>query len=676
MGRFNFRIGTKLGLTAGIGVVLVGGMLANQLYGNRLIAESSRSVSANYTNKSSAQTADSGMIRAQLAIREISAARSAAELDESTQMFRASIDAAGREIEATGLRAKRPQVKELYLGTKTLIDQYLGLGSQLAAAQKTSIDALSKSTDATAAWTHALDQLLSSSALTSSANRAGLEAELNDAGALFKAADAALWRFASTGAPASKDEVAQRIEGAIEALKRTRTLAGDNQITAAIDQLAAAVDHFKSSAHQAAETQHQKNQLFADRLRPLASEIGTRVSKAVAYGNEFAQERQVELLATMSSVTDVALMVGLLVVLMLIGSALFSVFNIARPIRRIGDVLLELANGNKAVDIPYIERVDEVGDNARAAHTFKNNLIRMEAMEAEQKDQEAVASTRRKAEMIKLADAFQAAVGGIVNSVSSASHQLEAAAGTLTGTANQTQELSGMVAAASEEASTNVGAVASAAEEMSASVTEIGRQVHDSSRIAGDAVQQAQRTDVRINELLKAAGRIGDVVKLITAIAEQTNLLALNATIEAARAGESGRGFAVVASEVKALAAQTAKATEEIGNQIAGMQAATQDSVAAIKEIGATITQISDIATTIAATVEEQGAATTEIARNVNEAAKGTAEVAEKITHVNRGASATGAASAQVLASARSLAKESTSLKAEVEKFLNTVRAA
>jgi methyl-accepting chemotaxis protein len=361
---------------------------------------------------------------------------------------------------------------------------------------------------------------------------------------------------------------------------------------------------------------------------------------------------------------------------MLIGSALFSVLSIARPIRRIGEVLLELANGNKAVKIPYTERGDEVGDNARAARTFKDNLIRIEQMEAEQKDLQAAAAAQRKVEMIKLADAFQAAVGGIVNTVSSASSQLEAAAGTLSGTAEETQQLSGMVASASEEASANVGAVASAAEEMSASVTEISRQVHDSSRIAGDAVKQAERTDVRINELLQAAGRIGDVVKLITAIAEQTNLLALNATIEAARAGESGRGFAVVASEVKALAAQTAKATDEISAQITGMQAATQDSVSAIKEIGATITHIADIATTIAATVEEQGAATAEIARNVSEAAKGTAEVAEKITQVNRGASATGSASTQVLASARLLSKESSNLKTEVENFLNTVRAA
>ena len=179
--------------------------------------------------------------------------------------------------------------------------------------------------------------------------------------------------------------------------------------------------------------------------------------------------------------------------------------------------------------------------------------------------------------------------------------------------------------------------------------------MQESSRIAGEAVKQAEKTDDRIEELSQAAGRIGDVVKLITAIAEQTNLLALNATIEAARAGEAGRGFAVVASEVKALAAQTAKATDEIGTQIAGMQAATQDSVAAIKEIGGTIKPISEIASTIAAAVEEQGAATQEIARNVQQAAQRTGEVAGNITDVNRGAGETGSASAQVLSSAQSL---------------------
>ncbi len=200
--------------------------------------------------------------------------------------------------------------------------------------------------------------------------------------------------------------------------------------------------------------------------------------------------------------------------------------------------------------------------------------------------------------------------------------------------------------------------------------------MQDSSAIARHAVEQAQATNARVSDLLQAANRIGDVIRLITAIAEQTNLLALNATIEAARAGEAGRGFAVVAQEVKALAAQTAKATDEIGSHIAGMQTATQDSVTAITRVGETIGRISEITETIAAAVEEQGAATREIARNVQQAAIGTGAVAADIGDVSRGASETGAASSQVLASARALAQEGDSLTAEVGKFLTTVRAA
>jgi methyl-accepting chemotaxis protein len=233
-----------------------------------------------------------------------------------------------------------------------------------------------------------------------------------------------------------------------------------------------------------------------------------------------------------------------------------------------------------------------------------------------------------------------------------------------------------MVAEASEEASGNVQAAATASEELTASVGEINRQVEESKRIAGAAVQQAGLTDARINELSIAASRIGDVVKLITAIAEQTNLLALNATIEAARAGEAGRGFAVVAAEVKTLATQTGKATSEIGDQIAAMQAATRDSVAAIKEIGATIGRISEIATSISVAVTEQGAATQEIASNVLSAAHSTTQVAANIADVNRGAGETGSASVQVLTSARSLAQEGSRLRHEVDRFLATVRAA
>jgi aerotaxis receptor len=364
-----------------------------------------------------------------------------------------------------------------------------------------------------------------------------------------------------------------------------------------------------------------------------------------------------------------SLMVGILLGVLL---GILTIRAVGRPLAQLNDLMANIAKGDFNNRV-YIDRDDETGIALR-------NLQAMQAKlgydRVSQTDIARRAALEKKAAMHEMADAFNAAVGGIIETVSSSSTELEAAANTLTQTAETTQGLSTAVAAASEQASANVQSVASAAEEMASSVGEIGRQVQESARIAGDAVAQAGRTNTRIHELSQAAGRIGDVVKLITSVAEQTNLLALNATIEAARAGDAGRGFAVVASEVKALAAQTANATEEIGTQIAAMQTATQDSVAAIGEIGTTITRISEITSTIAAAVEEQGAATQEIARNVQQAALGTAEVAGKITDVNRGAGETGSASTQVLASAQSLSAESNHLKVEVDKFLATVRAA
>src|SRR5215475_2449452 len=336
----------------------------------------------------------------------------------------------------------------------------------------------------------------------------------------------------------------------------------------------------------------------------------------------------------------------------------------------------QLRDGRYDVAIPGVDRADEIGEMARNTTAFRDDLARIRKLEAQQKDSEARAIAARKAEMHKLADSFEAAVGKIVKAVSTASTELEASAQTLTRTAEVTQRQAGTVASASEQASANVRSVASGTEELGASVQEISRQVRESSHIAVEAVKQAEKTDQRVNELSHAAGRIGDVVKLITAIAEQTNLLALNATIEAARAGDAGRGFAVVAAEVKTLATQTAKATEEIGSQIASMQTATKESVEAIKEIGATIKRISDIAASISAAVEQQGSATNDIARNAHEAARGTSHVASNITEVNRGAGETGTASGQVFAAAQSLARESNQLRSEVESFVATVRAA
>jgi methyl-accepting chemotaxis protein len=350
--------------------------------------------------------------------------------------------------------------------------------------------------------------------------------------------------------------------------------------------------------------------------------------------------------------------------------------GLSQPIARLKSVMEVLARNDLRADVPGIERRDELGEMARTVEVFKKNGLEVERLKGEQQVNERRAAEQRKADMVKMADNFEGAVSEIIETVSSASTELEASAGTLTKTAERAQEITTTVAAASEEASTNVQSVASATEEMASSVNEISRQVQESARMAGEAVDQARKTNDRVGELSKAAARIGDVVELINTIAGQTNLLALNATIEAARAGEAGRGFAVVASEVKALAEQTAKATGEIGHQITGIQSATQDSVNAIKEISGTIEKLSEISSTIAAAVEEQGAATQEIARNVQQAAQGTQQVSSNITDVQRGASETGSASSQVLAAAQSLSRDSNRLKLEVGKFLNTVRAA
>ncbi|WP_339027637.1 methyl-accepting chemotaxis protein [Bradyrhizobium symbiodeficiens] len=351
---------------------------------------------------------------------------------------------------------------------------------------------------------------------------------------------------------------------------------------------------------------------------------------------------------------------------------LATIRAIQGPMQQLNDTLVNLVQ-DKLDNRIVIERDDEIGEALRNLQTVQT-IIRFSRDEVQAVQRRA--ESQRKSDMTKLADGFEGAIGEIVETVSSAATELEASASTLSSTAGRAQELATVVATASEEASTNVHSVASAAEEMSSSVREISRQVQDSARIAGEAVSQAQSTTERVSELSRAASRIGDVVELINAIAGQTNLLALNATIEAARAGEAGRGFAVVASEVKALAEQTAKATGEIGQQIGGIQAATQESVGAISQITGTIARLSEISSAIAAAVEEQGAATQEIARNVQQAAGGTQQVSSNVGEVQRGASETGAASSQVLSAAQMLSRDSNRLKLEVGKFLNSVRAA
>jgi methyl-accepting chemotaxis protein len=368
---------------------------------------------------------------------------------------------------------------------------------------------------------------------------------------------------------------------------------------------------------------------------------------------------------------------GAIVLAMLLATsaAVLIIRSVSTPVKRMTGVMGRLAEHDLAVAVTGIERRDEIGAMAKAVQVFKENMIRGDELAAAQKA-EQLAKEDRAQKVNALTAAFDASIGNVVQSVSQQAVEMESSAQSLSATAEESTKQASAVAAASEQASANVQTVASAAEELSSSIAEISRQVAQSSRVASGAVADAEKANQMVQGLVAASQKIGDVVALITDIANQTNLLALNATIEAARAGEAGKGFAVVAAEVKNLANQTARATEEIGAQINGVQGATQGAVQAIQTVGKTIGEINGISATIAAAVEQQSAATKEIARNVEQASTGTQEVSSNISGVGQAANDTGTAAAQVLASARDLSKQSVSLKSVVTRFLVDVKAA
>jgi methyl-accepting chemotaxis protein len=357
------------------------------------------------------------------------------------------------------------------------------------------------------------------------------------------------------------------------------------------------------------------------------------------------------------------------------GGLWIGLSGLSWPIGRLTAVMEALARNDLRVEVPGTKRGDELGTMARTVEVFKTNAVAAVAMrEAEAAEQ--LRKDARTAQLNRVTGQFESRVGELVSVLASAATELQATAQSMSSTATLTNRQAEAVSNGAREASTNVQTVAAAAEELSSSVKEISRQVAQSSKITGLAVEETKRTDGVVRALAASAARIGDVVSLITGIAGQTNLLALNATIEAARAGDAGKGFAVVASEVKSLAAQTAKATEEITGQIGNVQASTTGAVEAIQQITSIINEVSQIAAAIAAAVEQQGAATQEIARNVQEASIATQDVTKNIGGVSEAAAATGSASSQVLAAAGDLSRQAEQLTGEVRNFLVDVRAA
>ncbi|NPU10657.1 methyl-accepting chemotaxis protein [Bradyrhizobium sp. 83012] len=671
------RIGYKLGLAGAIGATLAIGMIANQMIAETAVNRANEQAERARRVVESVMSASINMQQSQLAGRSARLARLPADAEKAAgdiQQFSTAmvtdIDGALANVTTSENRTRLTRLKEL-------MTSYASGAVELAQAQKTLLLQIDKRSAVSNEWTKGLQAVLSSPTLPNLAFRERVERQLHAADAKLNYVRSQAWRFGVTGDASTITLVKQTVPVLKSSLTDARMLADDREIQAAITRLNGIASEFVAANDEVVKTEGIKEALLRDRTLIYLGEAGELMTASIQDARARNASARYDANEVAAQASRITLIVGLAVLASVISSVVFSFFGIARPLTRLNAALGEMARGRLDIAIPGASRGDEIGDVAKTVTVIQSNAEDKARAEAETKNaQDATAARQRKADMQRLAEQFEAAVGEIVNTVSSASSQLEQSATTLTQAAERSQGLTTAVASASEEATTNVQSVASATEQMASSVTEISRQVQESARIANDAVGQARTTTGRVSELSKAATRIGDVVELINTIAGQTNLLALNATIEAARAGDAGRGFAVVASEVKALAEQTAKATGEIGQQISSIQVATQESVGAIKEISATIEKLSEISSAIAAAVEEQGAATQEISRNVQQAAHGTQQVSANIIDVERGAAATGSASAQVLAAAQALSGDSSRLKQEVASFLGSVRAA
>jgi len=421
--------------------------------------------------------------------------------------------------------------------------------------------------------------------------------------------------------------------------------------------------------------QDQANQALNGVYAPIEAKIAKDVQSVFDRSKTTADEASATLARSHRMLLWIVLSTATGAIVTLSAIGVLVIRNVTSRIRRLTTAMSRLAEGELTAVIVGAEDRDEIGEMARSVRVFKDSMIEADRLAGEQRAQQA-----RKEERQKVIEGyigqFDRSVRSALEALASAAAEMRATATSMAATAQQTQRQAGTVASASEQTSANVQTVAASAEEMTNSISEIGRQVTQAAQTAKQAVEDAQRTNGTVNTLAEAAQKIGQVVELIQDIASQTNLLALNATIEAARAGEAGKGFAVVASEVKSLANQTAKATEEIAAQIGSIQTVTGEAVTAIQGIGGTIGHISEISTTIASAVEEQGAATQEIARNTQQAAKGTEQVSSTIAEVNRAAGESGVAAAHVLASAEQLGRQSETLRADIDHFLEKIRAA
>ena len=502
----------------------------------------------------------------------------------------------------------------------------------------------------------------------------GVKAQAADVNGTVLLVRVANWRFLATRdpkGPATFKAAVAKARAAIDALEANPAA----DLRAMIAPVRASLQDYQTNFGQVAGAQLKAEDLYDNVMRPEFRKLDATAETAQKSldADMASTKQQTDRIISGTTRFETVLAVAALVFGM--GLAYLVGRGIVKPIDGITRVMQRLAGGDTSVVVPARDNKDEIGEMALAVEVFKDNMIKADALAAEKRAEQQRKEQRQKTMEGHVA-AFDRSVREALGTLSSAANEMRATAESMSATAEETQRQASTVASSSHQTSANVQTVAASAEEMSSSIAEISRQVTQASKIARQAVEEAQRTNGTVKTLADAAQKIGQVVQLIQDIASQTNLLALNATIEAARAGEAGKGFAVVASEVKSLATQTAKATEEIAGQIAAIQSVTGDAVGAIQGIGGTIAQISEISTAIASAIEEQGAATQEIARNTQEAARGSEQISANIAGVNQAANETGAAASQVLSSAEQLGRQSDSLRHDVNDFLEKIRAA
>ncbi|MDB5618413.1 methyl-accepting chemotaxis protein, partial [Tardiphaga sp.] len=562
-------VGNKLGLAGFLGILLSVGVVANGMRAETTIFELNRDAATQQKIADSAYVMQSTLGSMRLASNSLRMAISTPAIEGASADLQAAKTALD-EVEGSAVAlTSKEEDKKRFGEIKTQTGDYVAAADEMVALQKKLLELYRNRNVAALDWSRHLEQMRGTTAITEAQNWSEVNLQLADADSAVNAVQAAAWRYAAMNEMQQKAQIAVRAKALNTALSRASVVDDNELLQAGLVQLGNDMKKFMSATDEAIKINDLKTSVTINKILPAASSASELATMAVASAQgevTAARSRAAEALVLSSKVSAGLSMV---LVLVLIATVTFSFLGVARPMKRLNGAMAKMAKGDLDVVIPGAKRGDEIGDIAKTVTVIRENAEQKARDEAETRiDLDKAAAVTRKREMVQLANDFEQAVGNIVETVSAASSQLEASAGTLTATAERSQQLTIAVAAASEEASTNVQSVASATEQMASSVNEISRQVQESSTIAHSAVAQASQTNERVAALALAASRIGDVVELINTIAGQTNLLALNATIEAARAGEAGRGFAVVASEVKALAEQTAKATGEISMQI------------------------------------------------------------------------------------------------------------